>query len=142
MSAIGNTRASRPRASQGAPLWQRSALIALTGSGGASVLWLAETLRGMRCPVGGSLEAAPANRIQATPKGAIIDTSTAIVILFVYAISLLILYAVIKTAIRHALLSHYKAIRWYEKTGSWQPGPHGTGTPLDFPAEEAAQVAR
>jgi hypothetical protein len=49
--------------------------------------------------------------------------------LFLYAISLFVFYWVIKTAIRHALISHYKTVRLFEKTGEWQPGSHDTAEP-------------
>ncbi|MGA1812768.1 hypothetical protein VH571_10330 [Frondihabitans sp. 4ASC-45] len=40
-----------------------------------------------------------------------------------------VLYVVIRTAVLHALTSHYKTIRLYEKTGEWSPKYHGTGEP-------------
>ena len=35
------------------------------------------------------------------------------------AISVLILFAVIRGAVLSALETHYKTVRWYERTGEW-----------------------
>ena len=50
------------------------------------------------------------------------------------AVSLLVSYFVIKLAVTHALLSHYKTVRLYEKTGEWLPGPHDAKAPRQLPA--------
>jgi hypothetical protein len=44
-------------------------------------------------------------------------------------ISFAILYLVVRAAVLHALISHYKTVRLFERTGEWQSGPHGTGEP-------------
>ena len=44
-------------------------------------------------------------------------------------ISFATLYLVIRAAVPHALVSHYKTVRLYERTGEWQAGPNGTGEP-------------
>ena len=36
-----------------------------------------------------------------------------------------ILYSVINTAVRNALVQHYKVVRWYEATGEWLPRAGG-----------------
>jgi len=40
------------------------------------------------------------------------------------AISLVATYLIIRLAVTHALISHYKTVRLYERTGEWQAGPH------------------
>ncbi len=48
------------------------------------------------------------------------------------AIVLLIAYHLIRAAVRGALSDHYKTVRWYEQTGEWHPGNHGSGSPKAF----------
>lgn len=69
--------------------------------------------------------------------GAIIDATifSILVGIFFFLIWLAVMYWVIKTAVRHALISHYKTVRLYERTGTWEPGPHSTGEPMPIPAK-------
>ena len=60
------------------------------------------------------------------------DFIVVIVIIIAWALGLGILYAVIQAAVRNALSDHYKTVRWFEKTGQWVPGSHGTGAPRAF----------
>lgn len=47
-------------------------------------------------------------------------------------ISLLLLHAIIRHAVSDALETHYKNVRWYEKTGEWAgknpPRPFSAGS--------------
>jgi hypothetical protein len=36
-------------------------------------------------------------------------------------ITMLILHAIIQNAVKTALVSHYKIVRWFEATGEWLP---------------------
>jgi hypothetical protein len=47
----------------------------------------------------------------------------AVVVVFALAVTLVVMYVVIKSAVRAALLDHYKTVRWYERTGEWLVGP-------------------
>lgn len=61
------------------------------------------------------------------------DPFTPLVIpILLLAISLGLSYLVIRAAVRAALSDHYKTVRWYEKTGEWNPGSHGSGAPRPF----------
>lgn len=48
---------------------------------------------------------------------------------FFFAIGVVAAYMVIKLAVTHALLSHYKTVRLFERTGEWLPGPHDSKEP-------------
>ncbi|KPG80307.1 hypothetical protein [Frigoribacterium sp. RIT-PI-h] len=48
-------------------------------------------------------------------------------------VTLAIAYFVIRAAVLSALISHYKTIRLYERTGEWQPGPHNNQEPKKLP---------
>jgi len=47
-------------------------------------------------------------------------------------ISLCVLYFVIRLAVTHALISHYKTVRLYERTGEWLAGPHDAREPRNL----------
>jgi len=49
--------------------------------------------------------------------------------LIFFVIGLFASYLVIKYAVTHALLSHYKTVRLFESTGEWLPGPHDAKEP-------------
>jgi hypothetical protein len=56
-------------------------------------------------------------------------------------ISLVVLYYVITAAVKQALVSHYKTVRWFEQTGEWRPGPTSVrATPSPFPGAEEDQA--
>jgi hypothetical protein len=46
------------------------------------------------------------------------------------ALSLWILYAIIRAAVRNALIDRYKIVRWYELTGEWAARMPASGAAL------------
>ena len=46
-------------------------------------------------------------------------------------ITFFVSYFVIRLAVTHALISHYKTVRLYERTGEWLAGPHDARSPAN-----------
>jgi hypothetical protein len=68
--------------------------------------------------------------------GAIVDASLAWIL--IPAIGFAITFAVVHAAVRSALSDHYKTVRWYEKTGEWDPRVRSwKHAPREFPDESA-----
>lgn len=55
-----------------------------------------------------------------------------ILVLVGLLINALVLFFIVKTAIRQALLDHYKTVRLYEATGEWATGPFPSAPPRDL----------
>jgi hypothetical protein len=49
------------------------------------------------------------------------DPTIIVIWLISVAVTLIVFYAIIRAAVRAALIDRYKVIRWYEKTGEWLP---------------------
>jgi hypothetical protein len=58
-----------------------------------------------------------------------------ILIIVGFIINALVLFFVVKSAIRQALLDHYKTVRLYEATGEWAVGPFPSSPPRDLSAD-------